>query len=134
MMEMKSKKQLCTLTILTLVVMLSGCESAPATSTAVTCENPCQSATPKIVFATTEHDFGKVAAGAKKTCSFDFINDGGKDLVIEKIHASCGCTTTTAENTTLRPGQASEIAVTYKAGYSKTGDSYLFPSPLLRDC
>ncbi|MHC4927365.1 MAG: DUF1573 domain-containing protein [Planctomycetota bacterium] len=70
------------------------------------------------MFAATEHDFGKVTSGEKKTCSFDFINDGGQDLVIEKIRASCGCTTTQLENTTIQPGQASEITVTYRAGSS----------------
>jgi hypothetical protein len=84
----------------------------------VTCEKNCTSTVPKIVFARTEYDFGKIAAGTKQSCTFDFINDGGKELVIKSIYASCGCTTTVAENTRLQPGQASEIAVTYQAGSS----------------
>ena len=100
-----------------LCLAISGCQSAPTNPSpvAIACERPCDLADPKIVFDATEHDFGKIDAGTNSTCSFEFINDGGKDLVIEKVHASCGCTTTNMGNTTLKPGQASEIEVTYHA-------------------
>ena len=117
-MKMKYANHIIVSMLSILLAIVSGCQSQQTALTAVTCDNPCESGHPKIVFASTEHNFGKVAAGAKKTCSFDFINDGKKDLVIEKIHASCGCTTTMAQNTTLKPGQASEIEVTYKASSS----------------
>ena len=100
-----------------LCLAISGCQSAQTNPSpvAITCERPCDLGHPKIVFDATEYDFGKIDAGTNKSCSFEFINDGGKDLVIEKVHASCGCTTTTMANTTLKPGQASEIEVTYHA-------------------
>ncbi len=112
---MRDQHKLFLLTIITSLTLLAGCQSAPPRSATIACEKPCDSGKPKIVFASTEHNFGKVAPGAKQTCSFEFINDGSKDLVINKIHASCGCTTTTAAN----PGQASEIVVAYRTGSNK---------------
>lgn len=102
------------MTVLLLLIILSGCRSAQPNQSLTTDQaNGLNS--PKIVFAQTEHDFGKVTAGAEQSCTFDFINDGGQDLVIERIYASCGCTTTTAGNMVVKPGEPSEISVTFEA-------------------
>ena len=110
----KRKTQALFLAVLFLTV-LSGCRSAQWNQSAAA-NHTNGSSSPKIVFAQTEHDFGKVAAGAEQSCTFDFINDGGQDLVIERIYASCGCTTTTAGNMIVKPGQPSEISVKFEAG------------------
>jgi hypothetical protein len=34
---------------------------------------------PAVIFAVTEYDFGQIAFGTEKNCSFEFINDGGKE-------------------------------------------------------
>ena len=112
------KGQAVGLLVLILLTILCGCRSGESDSANIRFERICVSGGAKIVFVLTEYDFGKIEAGAKKSCSFDFINDGGQDLVIKHIHASCGCTTTTTANTTLKPGQASAIEVAFKAGSS----------------
>jgi hypothetical protein len=119
-MKLKQKNQMTVLTILLLLSILSGCRSAQTAPSAVTVvsDRPRESEVPKIIFASTEHDFGKVAADAKLTCSFDFTSSGEKDLVIEKIHASCGCTTAALQDSVIKPGQASKISVTYQVGAS----------------
>jgi len=98
------------------MALLTGCQSQRPVSASVVCDRLCQLEAPRIVFVSTEHNFGRVAMGSRNTCSFEFLNDGGKALIVEGIHASCGCTVTQAEATTIAPGQASEIAVTYHAG------------------
>ncbi len=116
---MSDQNKFFTLTILISLALPAGCQFASSTSATIACEKSCASDDPEIVFAETEHDaaqFGKIPSGAERSCRFEFINDGGKDLVIERIHASCGCTTTATENTTIKPGHASEISVTYRAG------------------
>lgn len=120
MINLRPKHQTSIVTaMLLLLVIWSGCRPVPTDSVAasVTCEKTCTSTVPEIVFARTEYDFGKIAAGTKQSCTFDFINDGGKELVIKSIYASCGCTTTVAENTTLFPGEVSEIEVMYHAPF-----------------
>lgn len=104
---------------LLLLIFMIGCESAQQTSSVLDSSNySLESPHPKIIFESTEHNFGKVASGSKNTCFFDFVNDGDQDLIIKNIHASCGCTNTTASNMTVKPGQSSDISVTYQAGSS----------------
>ena len=74
---MRDQNKFFTLTIITSLALLAGCQSAPSPSATIACEKTCDSGDPKIVFASTEHDFGNVAAGAKRTCSFEFINGSG---------------------------------------------------------
>ena len=47
---------------------------------------------PKMTFAETKHDFGKIMQGEKVNWTFDFTNTGDGDLVISQASASCGCT------------------------------------------
>lgn len=48
---------------------------------------------PKIIFSQTSHDFGQISQqqGVVSTL-FNFKNEGGSDLVIDKLSTSCGCT------------------------------------------
>ncbi|MEI6576920.1 MAG: DUF1573 domain-containing protein [Bacteroidota bacterium] len=66
---------------------------------------------PKIKFSREGFDFGKVKKGTKVDCSFEFSNEGKRDLVIRKTKASCGCTATTPEKTILKPGEKSKINI-----------------------
>ena len=108
----KDPNNVLLITVLLLLAILSGCRSAQTSSSLVDTQLD-ELNIPKIVFAETEYDFGKVSAGAEKTCTFDFINDGGKDLVIERIYASCGCTTTTAGSMVVKPSQVKENRHTF---------------------
>lgn len=48
-------------------------------------------APPKLVFADTAYDFGRVAQGAPVEHRFAFVNDGGVDLTIMNLRAACDC-------------------------------------------
>ncbi|MCE5184783.1 MAG: DUF1573 domain-containing protein [Planctomycetaceae bacterium] len=72
------------LIVLMLLIFFSGCRSLQPISALVTCKQQCKLDMPRIVFVSTEHDFGKVDAGSQNTCTFEFINDGDKDLIIEE--------------------------------------------------
>lgn len=45
------------------------------------------------VFPTKTHDFGTVAVGSKTEFKFPIFNTTGKDMHIQTVRASCGCTT-----------------------------------------
>ncbi len=73
---------------------------------------------PKIIFAETEHDFGRMSPGSRQTISFDFINAGTEDLKLERIQSCCGVSARLPEDRTVAPGQVAEISVTYSVGLS----------------
>jgi hypothetical protein len=68
---------------------------------------------PKIEFARLTHDFGVIDDVRKVSCSFDFVNAGDQVLRIENVTTTCGCTVPTLEKKIFRPGEGSEIDVTY---------------------
>jgi len=68
---------------------------------------------PKIAFENENYDFGTVDPDTKVTHSFVFANDGQSDLIIRKSKSSCGCTATTPEKTTLKPGESSKIDIVF---------------------
>ena len=67
-----------------------------------------------ISFEVKTHDFGKVnEADGKITHVFDFTNKGVTPLVVNKVQASCGCTTPTWTKEPIEPGKKGTITVTY---------------------
>ncbi|NIM17917.1 MAG: DUF1573 domain-containing protein, partial [Candidatus Aminicenantes bacterium] len=46
----------------------------------------------KMVFETTEIDFGELDAGKTVELMFKFKNTGDETLIINSINSSCGCT------------------------------------------
>jgi hypothetical protein len=67
-----------------------------------------------INFEINEHDFGKVKeADGKITYIFDFTNTGMSPLVVNRVQASCGCTTPTWTKEPIEPGKKGSITVTY---------------------
>lgn len=73
---------------------------------------------PSILFAATEYDFGIMHPGTYKTATFDFINAGGHDLILEQIRSCCGVAAQLPKDQIIAPGQVSEISVTYLASIS----------------
>lgn len=50
--------------------------------------------TPELKFEVAEYDFGTIHTDSMAvTATFEFINNGDAPLVINKVSASCGCTT-----------------------------------------
>jgi hypothetical protein len=114
-MNWVKKNNVLALLLLTLMALLVGCQSRRPAITSVACDQTYKLKSPRVIFTSTEYDFGRVEMGSQNTCSFKFCNGGGEDLVIENIFASCGCTVTKAEKSTIPPGGTSEITVTYRA-------------------
>ncbi|MFA5045120.1 MAG: DUF1573 domain-containing protein [Paludibacter sp.] len=69
---------------------------------------------PVINFKVTNHDFGKINESAgPATFIFDFTNTGKATLVINRVQASCGCTTPSYTKEPVEAGKKGEITVTY---------------------
>jgi hypothetical protein len=68
---------------------------------------------PEIIFETAEHDFGKIPFGGNGSCEFKFKNMGKNPLVLEKVQASCGCTTPSWSKEPIKKKDSSSIKVQY---------------------
>lgn len=70
---------------------------------------------PVILFDTLEHDFGTIIEGEKVLCYFDYINDGGSELMIESVEATCGCTSPNWNKEALPPGKGHRLELIFDA-------------------
>lgn len=69
-------------------------------------------------FDKTTHDYGRIAEEVgTAVCEFEFTNTGDKPLIINRVSASCGCTTPSYTKEPVLPGQKGTI----KVAYSTTG-------------
>ncbi|MBS0012160.1 MAG: DUF1573 domain-containing protein [Bacteroidales bacterium] len=64
----------------------------------------------------TRFDFGEIKQREKADLEYKFRNSGKSDLIIRKVRSSCGCTTVTPANTTIKPGESSVIRAVFDAG------------------
>lgn len=60
-------------------------------------------------------DFGEVIEGDKAEHEFTFKNTGSEPIIIEKVKASCGCTTPQWPKTPIAPGQEAAIKAIYNS-------------------
>ncbi len=69
---------------------------------------------PSLEFARTEHNFGtiKEEIGAVTT-QFEFTNSGDSPLIIQRVVASCGCTTPSYTREPILPGKKGVISAQY---------------------
>lgn len=68
-----------------------------------------------ISFDESEFDFGKVAEGTQATHEFVFKNTGNAPLVLDKVQASCGCTTPFWTKEPVLPGKSGVITASYNS-------------------
>lgn len=61
------------------------------------------------------HDFGKISQGDILACNFFIKNTGDNILVINKIDASCGCTTPKWKSRPVPPGESIKIEVEFNS-------------------
>lgn len=67
-----------------------------------------------ISFDVKSHDFGKInEEDGKATYVFAFKNEGNSPLVVNRVQASCGCTTPTWTKEPIEPGKKGTVTVTY---------------------
>jgi hypothetical protein len=67
------------------------------------------------------HDYGKVPADSDNKTIFRVTNTGKKPLIIEKVSASCGCTTPSKPEKPIAPGKSDEIVVIFHPKESQLG-------------
>lgn len=90
--------------LMSLVVLLSGFVATYAEDVA------------EITFETITHDFGTFPEeNGKVSCEFKFTNTGKADLVLQKVRASCGCTTPEWTKEPVKPGASGIVKATYNA-------------------
>jgi hypothetical protein len=65
------------------------------------------------MFASTSHDFGTVARGAKSEFRFQFKNIYEEDLHVYSVRSSCGCTTPQITKSDLKTFQSGEIVADF---------------------
>ncbi|MEN9973910.1 MAG: hypothetical protein RIS20_2257 [Bacteroidota bacterium] len=72
-------------------------------------------------FDKTSHDYGKVPADSDNKTTFRVTNTGKKPLIIEKVSASCGCTTPSKPEKPILPGKSDEITVVFHPKETQLG-------------
>ncbi len=70
---------------------------------------------PKLSFDRSMHNFGVIKQGDTVATNFVMTNGGKSDLIIYKTKASCGCTASEPEKTLLKPGEKSNLKVTFNS-------------------
>lgn len=70
---------------------------------------------PRIQFAETQHDFGRMMAGAVVKHDYIFTNTGNATLTINNVHASCGCTATADWTREVPPGGTGRIPIQFNS-------------------
>src|SRR5687767_5409763 len=84
-------------------------EPVPAAATIAQAE----SSRPRIQFAETVHDFGKVDSGSVLKHDFVFTNTGTATLEITAVNPSCGCTTAGTWEKQIAPGKTGVIPLQF---------------------
>ncbi len=74
-----------------------------------------QTAFGQIEFDKMIHDFGQIPEGPVATNVFKFKNTGNKEITLQSVKASCGCTAPTWTKTPVKPGESGEISVAYNS-------------------
>jgi hypothetical protein len=75
---------------------------------------------PVIKFDKVEHNFGKIKEGTLAVHNFVFSNTGSKPLVLNDVHASCGCTTPEWSKEPILPGGKGTIKAAFNS-YGRPG-------------
>ncbi len=68
-----------------------------------------------VFFPSTRYHFGEIYHGDRFTHHFPFYNRGTSPLVIDRVRASCGCTTPEYPKHPIMPGDSATIGVTYNS-------------------
>ena len=75
-----------------------------------------------ISFNELEHNYGDVKAETDNVAYFVVENTGKKPLIIEKVDASCGCTTPEKPEKPILPGKTDKIKVVFHSKPGQTGE------------
>jgi hypothetical protein len=83
-------------------------QPAPATTAATS--------GPRIAFASTDFDFGRIAQGSVVHHDFIFTNTGSATLEITAVRPGCGCTTAGNWDKEVAPGKTGVIPLQFNSG------------------
>ena len=86
--------------------------SAPPVAAAVTTN----AIGPKIQFATSLYDFGRVQSGSPVKYTYVFTNTGDALLVLNSVKPQCGCTTAGIWTKQVEPGKTGVIPIQFNSG------------------
>lgn len=70
---------------------------------------------PKVGIQQLQHDFGNINQGDVVAHTFIISNNGGDILKILDVKASCGCTAANPDKKELKPGESTNIAVSFNS-------------------
>lgn len=70
---------------------------------------------PKATIQVAEYDFGNIEQGKVVDHNFVLTNTGGDLLKITDVRASCGCTAAKPEKSELKPGESTQIVVSFNS-------------------
>ena len=76
----------------------------------------CAGGKPNIAVATQRHDFGRVKQGAVVTTEIAVRNSGKKELKIESVATSCGCTSAQLKPKNIPSGGEGKLFIRYDSG------------------
>lgn len=77
---------------------------------------PAATKNPEFVqFKEITYDFGNIKQGVPASHTFTFKNVGTRDITLENVSASCGCTTPNWKGGAYKPQENGEITATYNA-------------------
>ena len=105
------KKILLSLTLLVFVTVASYAQVAPNTPMANT--PPTTLKVENMAFVTDTHDFGTVSEGPAAEFEFFFKNTGKEPIIVERVQASCGCTTPSYSKDPVLPGKQGTIKASF---------------------
>ncbi len=71
-----------------------------------------------IEFENLKHDFGVIPFESDGTYIFKFKNTGSKNLKIEDVKTTCGCTVPEWSDNEILPGESGEIKIKYNTRIS----------------
>ncbi|RMG65508.1 MAG: DUF1573 domain-containing protein, partial [Bacteroidetes bacterium] len=69
----------------------------------------------KIRFEETTHDFGEIPRGTPVEHTFSFTNQSEEPVTLQRVRASCGCTTPAWTKDPIAPGATGDIKVRFNA-------------------
>jgi hypothetical protein len=76
----------------------------------------CRFYRPNIAVDTTRHDFGQIKQGDVVTAEIAVRNSGQKELKIESVATSCGCTSAQVKPKIIPSGGEGKLLVRYNSG------------------
>lgn len=76
----------------------------------------CAGGKPDLVVATKQHDFGEIKQGDVVTTEIQVRNSGKKDLKIESVATSCGCTSAQVKPKIIPSGGEGKLFIRYDSG------------------